>query len=395
MADSENTITAENLPGMTEVSDDPLSLSDADLDKLDLSDISDDGMDGFPSFLTDKKDDADIVFDDVNNPDLGLDDINLDEPVVQITETPEEGDIELEEGNPGINLDDVAADTPNLPADDWQKETENPINPDEFLDTPLPENAIEEAGEWPDTETPLQEAEEEIAETSDSRAEEPAVQEVEIEETPVDEESILSEEPGEADLTPVAEEYSEIPEPKENVDKTSEEPEEEVILEKEAEEDYSDDEIARELGDEEPAAAETASPEDNMPAITVPDSDSGNQELSDKDLNNFLKWYSGRLNDEYIEFSTEYESGEIEGTEECKALNVKVGSSYYGWNVKFDNGLTMSLQDVRDYQLHYGKLPDSGGTISFGELTLTFKNIERIVSYESPEYYSYGIAVYE
>ncbi len=395
MADSENTITAEDLPGMTEVSDDPLSLSDADLDKLDLSDISDDGMDGFPSFLTDKKDDADIVFDDVNNPDLGLDDINLDEPVVQITETPEEGDIELEEGNPGINLDDVAADTPNLPADDWQKETENPINPDEFLDTPLPENAIEEAGEWPDTETPLQEAEEEIAETSDSRAEEPAVQEVEIEETPVDEESILSEEPGEADLTPVAEEYSEIPEPEEKADKTSEEPEEEVILEKEAEEDYSDDEIARELGDEESAAAETASPEDNMPAITVPDSDSGNQELSDKDLNNFLKWYSGRLSDEYIEFSTEYESGEIEGTEECKALNVKVGSSYYGWNVKFDNGLTMSLRDVRDYQLHYGKLPDSGGTISFGELTLTFKNIERIVSYESPEYYSYGIAVYE
>lgn len=395
MADSENTITAEDLPGMTEVSDDPLSLSDADLDKLDLSDISDDGMDGFPSFLTDKKDDADIVFDDVNNPDLGLDDINLDEPVVQITETPEEGDIELEEGNPGINLDDVAADTPNLPADDWQKETENPINPDEFLDTPLPENAIEEAGEWPDTETPLQEAEEEIAETSDSRAEEPAVQEVEIEETPVDEESILSEEPGEADLTPVAEEYSEIPEPEEKADKTSEEPEEEVILEKEAEEDYSDDEIARELGDEESAAAETASPEDNMPAITVPDSDSGNQEFSDKDLNNFLKWYSGRLSDEYIEFSTEYESGEIEGTEECKALNVKVGSSYYGWNVKFDNGLTMSLRDVRDYQLHYGKLPDSGGTISFGELTLTFKNIERIVSYESPEYYSYGIAVYE
>lgn len=395
MADSENTITAEDLPGMTEVSDDPLSLSDADLDKLDLSDISDDGMDGFPSFLTDKKDDADIVFDDVNNPDLGLDDINLDEPVVQITETPEEGDIELEEGNPGINLDDVAADTPNLPADDWQKETENPINPDEFLDTPLPESAIEEAGEWPDTETPLQEAEEEIAETSENKAEEPAVQEVEIEETPVDEESILSEEPGEADLTPVAEEYSEIPEPEENVDKTSEEPEEEVILEKEAEEDYSDDEIARELGDEESAAAETASPEDNMPAITVPDSDSGNHEFSEKDLNNFLKWYSGRLSDEYIEFSTEYESGEIEGTEECKALNVKVGSSYYGWNVKFDNGLTMSLRDVRDYQLHYGKLPDSGGTISFGELTLTFKNIERIVSYESPEYYSYGIAVYE
>ena len=92
------------------------------------------------------------------------------------------------------------------------------------MDTPLPENAIEEAGEWPDTETPLQEAEEEIAETSDSRAEEPAVQEVEIEETPVDEESILSEEPGEADLTPVAEEYSEIPVPEEKADKRSEEP---------------------------------------------------------------------------------------------------------------------------------------------------------------------------
>lgn len=412
MADSENITNAEDLPELPEISDDSLSLSDTDLDKLDLSDISDDGMEGFPSFLTDKKeDDADIVFDDANNPDLGLDDINIDEPAVQIPETPEEAEIELETETPGINLDDVAADTSNLPSDDWTEETESPVNPDEFLDTPLPESAIEEAGEWPDAETPLQEAEEEIAENSENKEEETAVQEVEIEETPVDEESILSEEPGEADLTPVAEEYSEIPEPEENADKTSEEPEEEIILETEndsspeaeAEENYSDEEIARELGDEEVSvpeenAVQTEIPAPEMPIMQEEVSESRYPEhptLSEKELNRFLKWYSGKSDNDYIEFSTEYESGEIEGTEECKALNVKVGNSYYGWNVKFDNGLTMSLRDVRDYQLYYGKLPDSGGIISFGELTLTFKNIERIVSYESPEYYSYGIAVYE
>ena len=95
MADSENITNAEDLPELPEISDDSLSLSDTDLDKLDLSDISDDGMEGFPSFLTDKKDDdTDIVFDDANNPDLGLDDINIDEPAVQIPETPEEAEIE-------------------------------------------------------------------------------------------------------------------------------------------------------------------------------------------------------------------------------------------------------------------------------------------------------------
>ncbi|MBP3345506.1 MAG: hypothetical protein J6L86_00550 [Alphaproteobacteria bacterium] len=389
MAEADNNIGTEELP---DISDDALSLSDTDMDKLDLSDIGNDDMAGFPSFLTEKKEDGiDLGFDDVNNPDLGLDDINIAEPAVSVPESQDEADIELDDTVADINLDDVAANTSNLPADDWNQTTDDGTNPDEFLDTPLPETEVEEAGEWPDAETPLQEAETEIAETSETDNLSPMV----------DEEDILAEETDETGLTPVAEEYSAVTE-----QEIAAEPEEETILEAQediepvVEESYKDEKIAAELGDNELSEQENTAPqamtepwaEPNPAAETVyPE----HPVISEKELNRFLKWYSGSLSDEYVEFSTEYESGEIEGTEDCKALNVKVGNSYYGWNVKFDNGINMSLRDVRDYQLYYGRLPASGGVISFGDLTLTFKNIERIVSSQTPEYYSYGVVAYE
>ena len=98
MVDTENDINMEKLPDLPDISDEPLSLSDTDMDKLDLSDISNDDMAGFPSFLTEKKeDDIDLVFDDVSNPDLGLDDINITEPSVSAPELQDEADIELDD----------------------------------------------------------------------------------------------------------------------------------------------------------------------------------------------------------------------------------------------------------------------------------------------------------
>lgn len=393
MADAENNIATEDLPDLPDISDEALSLSDTDMDKLDLSDVDNDDMAGFPSFLTEKKEDEiDLGFDDVNNPDLGLDDINIAEPSVSVPEPQDEADIELDDVVADISLDDVAADTSNLPADDWNNASDDGTNPDDFLDTPLPETEVEEAGEWPDAETPQQEAETEIAEAAETDSFSPAV----------NEEDILAEETGETDLVPVAEEYSVGPEQ----EKIAAEPEEETILqtpediEPVVEESYEDEEIAAELGDDEPLGSEETAPEAMTEPLTepvqIPETVYPEHPVvSEKELNRFLKWYSGSLSDEYVEFSTEYESGEIEGTEECKALNIKVGHSYYGWNVKFDNGISMSLRDVKDYQLYYGRLPASGGVVSFGDLTLTFKNIERIVSSQTPEYYSYGIVAYE
>lgn len=389
MAETDNNIGTEELP---DISDDALSLSDTDMDKLDLSDIGNDDMAGFPSFLTEKKEDGiDLGFDDVNNPDLGLDDINIAEPAVSVPESQDEADIELDDTVADINLDDVAANTSNLPADDWNQTTDDGTNPDEFLDTPLPETEVEEAGEWPDAETPLQEAETEIAETSETDNLSPMV----------DEEDILAEETDETGLTPVAKEYSAVTEQEIAAEAAAEMiPETQEDIEPIVEESYKDEEIAAELGDNELSEQENTTPQ----VITEPWAESNpapaafypeRPVVSEKELNHFLKWYSGSLSDEYVEFSTEYESGEIEGTEDCKALNVKVGNSYYGWNVKFDNGINMSLRDVRDYQLYYGRLPASGGVISFGDLTLTFKNIERIVSSQTPEYYSYGVVAYE
>lgn len=389
MAEADNNIGTEELP---DISDDALSLSDTDMGKLDLSDVGNDDMAGFPSFLTEKKEDEiDLGFDDVNNPDLGLDDINIIEPSVSVPEFQDEADIKLDDTAADINLDDIAANTPNLPADDWNQTTDDGTNPDEFLDTPLPETEVEEAGEWPDAETPLQEAETEIAETSETDNLSPMV----------DEEDILAEETDETGLTPVAEEYSEAAKQEIVAEATDETiPEVQEDLDPAVEENCEDEKIAVELGDEELSEQENTTSEvmtepwaepNPAPAAFYPE----RPVVSEKELNHFLKWYSGHLSDEYIEFSTEYESGEIEGTEECKALNIKVGNSYYGWNVKFDNGISMSLRDVRDYQLYYGRLPASGGVISFGDLTLIFKNIERIVSSQTPEYYSYGVAAYE
>lgn len=102
------------------------------------------------------------------------------------------------------------------------------------------------------------------------------------------------------------------------------------------------------------------------------------------------KWYSGTAHDKYFEFSAQSENGEFIGNEEMNAIHVNVNNSSYGWNVAFDNGLSMNLRDLREYQTRFGKIPSPNGIISYGQKTLKFQNVERIVVYEAAQYFFYN-----
>ena len=71
---------------------------------------------------------------------------------------------------------------------------------------------------------------------------------------------------------------------------------------------------------------------------------------------------------------------------------IKTGYNLYGWNVVFENGMSMSLADVRSYQSKHRALPDKNGTISYGKSVLTFTGAEKITAYEKPSYCAYGLS---
>ena len=102
------------------------------------------------------------------------------------------------------------------------------------------------------------------------------------------------------------------------------------------------------------------------------------------------KWYSGTARDKYFEFSSQSESSEFIGNADVDAIHVNVSNTSYGWNVAFDNGITMNLRDLREYQTRFGKIPSENGIISYGQKTLTFKNVKRIVVYEAAQYFFYN-----
>lgn len=102
------------------------------------------------------------------------------------------------------------------------------------------------------------------------------------------------------------------------------------------------------------------------------------------------RWYSGSLRDKYFEYGANMDSAEFAGTQELKSIHVNVGTSSYGWNVAFDNGLFMSFRDLQEYQTKYGQLPSPNGVITHGTQSLKFSNVEKIVVYEVAQYFSYG-----
>ena len=105
----------------------------------------------------------------------------------------------------------------------------------------------------------------------------------------------------------------------------------------------------------------------------------------------FLRWYSGSSGDQMFEIAKGFESGSFNADEECKTLHVNAGYDTYGWEVQFSDGVVMNLRDVREYQIRNGRLPSSEGRIIYGQSTLMFSGIERIVVYESVKYFSYGV----
>ena len=107
-------------------------------------------------------------------------------------------------------------------------------------------------------------------------------------------------------------------------------------------------------------------------------------------LANHLKWFSGSSADKFFEISKQSESEQLTGTGEVKAIHVNVGYDTYGWLVEFSNGKIMSLRDVREFQIRNGHLPDSTGVIVYGNQRFDFSAIERILIYESVQYFSYG-----
>ena len=73
-----------------------------------------------------------------------------------------------------------------------------------------------------------------------------------------------------------------------------------------------------------------------------------------------------------------------------KYLVVNIGNSLYGWNVRFDNEMRMSLRDALEYQSRYKRLPSASGEIVHGENIFKFFGIEKLQAREKTVYYSYG-----
>ena len=94
---------------------------------------------------------------------------------------------------------------------------------------------------------------------------------------------------------------------------------------------------------------------------------------------------------ELFYFSANDENAEFIGTPLRSVIRIET-SSTYGWNVNFENGLIMSLSDVKEFQSRHGRLPDTAGIISHGDKTLKFTGTTEILVYEPPSYSSFDLA---
>lgn len=103
-----------------------------------------------------------------------------------------------------------------------------------------------------------------------------------------------------------------------------------------------------------------------------------------------MNWYSGSLQDKTYKVSNTDIPEFLDGDNSIRAIHVSVDSPY-GWNVFFDNGMFMSLRDVKEYQERHGELPCQDGKIIYGDKSCSFERILKIVVYEQPRYFSYQI----
>ncbi len=103
-----------------------------------------------------------------------------------------------------------------------------------------------------------------------------------------------------------------------------------------------------------------------------------------------LKWYDATLGERGYEISQINMPEFLDYDPKIKTIFVNIDSPY-GWNVFFENGVFMNLMDLKEFQERHGYLPGTNGKIIYGSKTSSFERIERIVVYEKPRYFSYGL----
>ncbi len=154
--------------------------------------------------------------------------------------------------------------------------------------------------------------------------------------------------------------------------------------------DYYNDESFIDAEADTNAEADNISPKQrkvDINPMVLEDKDLRLQGISEKS-EEILRWYSGKLDDKTYELSVDNMPEFLDTDKTIRVIHVNIASAY-GWNVFFDNGIFMNLQDLQIYQTRHGKMPYNSGKIVYGSKTTQFENINRIVVYELPKYFSY------
>lgn len=144
----------------------------------------------------------------------------------------------------------------------------------------------------------------------------------------------------------------------------------------------------------EPVVEKTIVSQASTPPATVsmptPKKSAYSQVTEDDMMLKNLKWCDGTLGEKVYEISLQNMPEFLDYDKSIKTLHVNIDSAY-GWNVFFDNGVFMNLMDVKEFQERNGSLPGMSGKIIYGNKTMTFERIEKIIVYEKPRYFSYNI----
>ena len=197
--------------------------------------------------------------------------------------------------------------------------------------------------------------------------------------------NVVEEELEQVEDVSVAEPVEEVPvEPVEEVPVEPEEPVVDDVVEAEEIVDSSKDAAVEDVQIEESASHQ---PMIHMNPLVIEEKDLKLQGISEKS-EDILRWYSGRLDDKTYELSVDNMPEFLDTDKTIRVIHVKVASPY-GWNVFFDNGIFMNLQDLQIYQTRHGKMPYNSGKIVYGSKSTQFENINRIVVYELPRYFTY------
>lgn len=194
--------------------------------------------------------------------------------------------------------------------------------------------------------------------------------------TPYKEESVFS---AEEDIAPVEETSFDVSE--QNIS----------AIEEPAVEDYIEQETISEFVDNEANDTEASFENEIVASPIVSETVVERPVATDVHEAGYAKWFSGGADNQYFEIERQTIPYSIEGNDVCQAIHVNCSFDAYGWLVCFENGMTMSLSDVREYQLRNGGLPDGAGIIRYGNNEFPFSGINRIVVYQSVQYFSYGV----